>query len=828
MPFAASFELSSLDGTNGFRISGAAGRDSSGSWVASAGDINGDGIDDLIIGARYADPSAMQSAGASYVVFGSRAGFAANLSLSSLNGVNGFKLTGVAAGDQSGFPVASAGDVNGDGIDDLIIGARYADANGANSGASYVVFGSRAAFASSISLASLDGTNGFRLVGAASLDISGGSVASAGDVNGDGIDDLIIGAEGADPNGSNSGASYVVFGSTAGFSSSLNLSTLNGTNGFRINGVATEDRCGVAASAGDVNGDGIDDLIIGARLADVNGQTSGASYVVFGRASGFGATFELSSLDGSNGFRILGSAWTQQSGRSLASAGDVNGDGLSDVIIGAPYADFSAYDMGASFVVFGSRGGFAASLNPSSLDGTNGFRIRGALADDQSGWSVASAGDVNGDGIDDLIVGARYADPNGSKSGASYVIFGSTSGFIADLDLSTLDGTRGFQIKGVAAGDQSGFSVSGGADINGDGADDLIIGARMADAGSTDNGATYVIFGMIPTGPIRSVGTVGNDSTTGGALADELAGGGGNDVLSGMGGDDILDGGDLSDLLYGGDGADDLIGGGGGDILNGDAGADTLDGGDGADKLFGGTGSDLLTGAAGNDRMAGEGDIDTLNGGAGNDYLDGGTGADVMSGGADNDIYVVDDAGDQTIELAGEGYDIVRTALNGWTLADNIEGLELQGSADIDGNGNAGANNLQGNGGANRLDGGAGVDTINGADGDDFIIGGQGNDLLRGGTGADIFIVAHAFGPVLETDQVYDFSAAEGDILDLSGAYAGTLSLVSAFSKHAGEMTLTFAGGITTVRLDINGDGKVDYQMKINGDVTGESGDWLL
>jgi Ca2+-binding RTX toxin-like protein len=199
-----------------------------------------------------------------------------------------------------------------------------------------------------------------------------------------------------------------------------------------------------------------------------------------------------------------------------------------------------------------------------------------------------------------------------------------------------------------------------------------------------------------------------------------------------------------------------------------------------------------------------------------------------MSGGANNDIYIVDDAGDQTIELAAEGYDIVRTALDGWVLGDNLEALQLQGSADIDGAGNAGANNLQGNAGANSLDGAAGSDTINGNDGDDTVIGGLGNDLLRGGTGADSFVVAHAFGPVLETDQIYDFSTAEGDIIDLSGAYAGTLELAAGFSKTAGEMTLTFAGGITTLRLDVNGDGKVDYQMKINGDVTGDSGGWIL
>ncbi|MDB5469292.1 MAG: hypothetical protein JWR84_852, partial [Caulobacter sp.] len=301
----------------------------------------------------------------------------------------------------------------------------------------------------------------------------------------------------------------------------------------------------------------------------------------------------------------------------------------------------------------------------------------------------------------------------------------------------------------------------------------------------------------------------------------------------GLAGDDLLDGGDLSDLLYGGDGADNLLGGGGGDIMYGDAGDDVLDGGDGADKLFGGTGADNLNGGTGNDRMDGEANVDTLRGGAGNDTLDGGLGADFMYGGADNDIYIVDDANDQTIELANDGYDIVRTTLT-WTLGANLEALQLQGATNAGATGNADANNLQGNDGANRLDGGAGVDTINGNLGDDIIVGGLGNDLLRGGAGvgADVFVVAHAFGGVLETDTVYDYDS--DDVIDLSGidAIAGGLddafTVVGAFSKAAGQMIVVIEGANTVIKLDVTGDGKADYQMKINGDVRADVGDWLL
>ena len=774
------------DGIGGFVINGVSAYDQSGYSVSSAGDVNGDGFDDLIIGARYDDPNGDDS-GASFVVFGKTDGSAVELS-DVENGTGGFVINGISASDQSGRSVSSAGDVNGDGFADLIVGALYDSPNGDDSGASFVVFGKTDGSAVELSDIESDAnTDGFVINGVSGGDESGRSVSSAGDVNGDGFDDLIIGAPGDDPNSFSSGASFVVFGKTDG--SAVELSDVDeGTNpgGFVINGVTEFDDSGNSvSSAGDVNGDGFDDLIIGAREDDPNGTNSGASFVVFGKTDG--SVVDLSDIEGdtnTDGFVINGISEFDSSGRSVSSAGDVNGDGFDDLIIGANGDDPNGGSSGASFVVFGKTDGSAVDLSDiESNTNSGGFVINGVSAYDSSGYSVSSAGDVNGDGFDDLIIGANGDDPNGNSSGASFVVFGKTDGSAVELS-DVEDGTGGFVINGISAVDSSGRSVSSAGDVNGDGFDDLIIGASNDDPNGGNSGASFVVFGGDFEDVLTEVGTTEADALTGTVDADQLIGGTGNDTLTGAGGADVLRGGAGDDVLA----VSDL----------------------GFARIAGGTGTDTL-------QLDGSGQVlDLL--ALDNTSLDG---IEQIDLGSDDNTLVLSQIevlrlsdSSNTLRVLGDASDGVTLSDGGWLPAGTV--TDAGGTFDVFTNGNATLEVAQGiavdglpiaavdlsdiesddNAGGFVINGVAAYDTsgysvssagdVNGDGFDDVIVGANGDDPNGGSSGAS-FVV---------------FGKTDGSAVELSDVENGTGGFVinGAASNDNSGYSVSSAG-------DVNGDG---------------------
>ena len=401
-----------------YQFDGAAALDRLGSSVSSAGDVDGDGSSDVIVGAPDADPNGLANAGSAYVYSGA-------------TGAMIWQFDGAAAEDGLGSSVSGAGDVDGDGFDDVIVGAPEADPGGLSAAGSAFVYSG----ATGSLLRQIDG--------AVAFDFLGGSVSGAGDVDGDGFDDVILGAIQAESSAIvNTGSAFVHSGAT-------------GAVIWRFDGSATQDLMGQSvAGAGDVNGDGLGDLIVGAMPMFSGGiLLAGSAFVYDGATGGL-----IWRFDGTAGYERLGS--------SVSGAGDVDRDGFDDLLVGAPGTGSSGseVDAGAAHVYSGATGLLL-------------WLFDDALIGDELGSSVSGAGDVDGDGTPDLMAGAPGA-------GFAHLYSGATGMLIRQFD-------------GVA-GDAFGASVSGAGDLDGDGLPELIVGAPTAAPSDRTEAGSAFVFGSGP------------------------------------------------------------------------------------------------------------------------------------------------------------------------------------------------------------------------------------------------------------------------------------------------------------------------------------------
>ncbi len=783
-------------------ILGAFAGDLLGYSVGGGGDFNGDGIADIVIGAPGVDSfygnNVFTNAGAAYVIFGGVNAFLNPIDLNNL-GNAGFSLFGEGALDYAGRTVESGGDFDGDGIDDLLVGASETVYE---PGQAYVVFGDSNGFQQN----QLLGVGSFRVFGAYAGDGAGTGIASVGDVDGDGLDDFVIGSPGFGY-GANIGGASLIHGDQALYG---DISLFNSGNFFYS---FYSPQAGVAVGGdGDFNGDGRDDFLIAGNGYNYGGRI----FVVFGQDDRlYPRNMELLSTYNA-GFAIIGEF--QQdflNGGNVDFIGDVNGDGFADIGVGAPNNGTN----GAAYIVFGGPGGFPANLSLGNL-GNGGIKIVGENPGDAFGFDIQSAGDFNGDGIDDVVITAYGYTSPGNNAGAVYVVFGQP-GLSGPIVLDDLNDQEG--VKYIGSGNDKIRSAQGVNDVNGDGFSDLMIGKPGASNGAILTGAANLLFGFA-----QLDGTAAADNYAGGTGRDSLIGGDGNDVLVGKGGNDSLFGGSDADSLDGGTEDDMLVSGTGNDSMFGGNGVDTAvldfgdkddfqvrlisgsqltslltlpDPGSGSQAVFTGaavrmkfgggeagfqllasdiekvqfgdgtvdlsdlvdvslaaTGiENLIAGGTGDNRMVGDATDDVMAAGAGNDTLDGAGGADRAYGQAGNDLVgggvgndsLFGNLGNDTV-MGGAGNDSMKAQ----TDDDIIMGEggndtafgggnndSIDGGADSDVlNGNSGFDTVLGGAGNDTLRGQGGRDSLNGGDGNDLLLGMQGFDTLVGGNGNDTLI----------------------------------------------------------------------------------------
>jgi hypothetical protein len=457
-------------GIGGFALDGEAEGDRAGRSVSGAGDVNGDGIDDIIVGASGADANGSDS-GRAYVVFGPADG--SNVSLADVaQGIGGFVVDGQNERDFSGFSVSGAGDVNGDGLADVAVGRRIFEEGGPyDYGRVYVVLGK--ADTSAVQLADVvAGDGGFILDGDRWYYHLGYSVSRAGDVNADGLADVVVSPV-------EDGDVHVVFGRT-GTDRVVLRDLADQGEGFTLDETTAQ-----SAGAGDVNGDGLADLVVGGELR---------GYVVFGKVTSDTVSLNLVER-GEGGFVLYREAGESSGVQTVSGAGDVNGDGLADVIMGASWVPAGGYSSGRAYVVFGREETDKVELGLVAA-GDGGFSVDGVYELRMCGQSVSGAGDINGDGLSDVIVSTADVDVRGEdQPSRAYVVLGKESGRAVKLP-DVARGKGGFILEGeeVVWG-SPGLVVSSAGDVDDDGLPDVLVGAPFMSPNGEESGRAYVVYG---------------------------------------------------------------------------------------------------------------------------------------------------------------------------------------------------------------------------------------------------------------------------------------------------------------------------------------------